>query len=343
MKKFLMMLLLLPFVSGVRAQDTDGTTPTTDTGWSYTSTDEVEGKSNTVYTMTLTGTVGTMPAGTTNTDLPGLSVTFGATGDNDWTISQLKDNQGKARNEHYYAQAGSTLAFDDGIPTHGGFYVFKPAVSGKLTLTYSGWQKMPARWLEVNTNRNKVTSFDIPKDIFGEMTQSVFVIGGKTYYFYGYEKNTNYPAHLNSVSFEPSFLKAGGAEQVLNNAILDAPTLGETVDMPFLSIDGSVAASYTKKEDSYSVNKTGDIVLIHATKTKIGAKCTIPKTPAFPKKETLTYYFKGINANDNAYVVDNGTTFTVGQALTTTNGGGQYVSRRLAIRGIRNSEQMDRI
>lgn len=317
-----MMLLLLPFVSGVRAQDTDGTTPTTDTGWSYTSTKEVKDVSNTVYTMTLTGTVSTMAAGTTNTDLPGLSVTFGATGDNDWTIGQLKDNKGNLRNEHYYAQAGSTLALDGSIPTHGGFYVFKPAVSGKLTLTYSGWKNMAATWVEVNTNRTISASFKTPESVFVEMTQSVFVIGGKTYYFYGYKKDTNYPAHLNSVSFEPSFLKAGGTKQVLNNAILDAPTLGETVDMPFLSIDGSVKAKKTSKEKTYDVNPTGDIVLISKTDNQIGAQCTIPTTTAFPNEETLAYYFKGINANNNAYVVDNGTTFTVGQALTTTNGGG---------------------
>lgn len=316
-----MLLLLLPFVSGVRAQDTESTTPTTDTGWSYTSTNEVKDVSNTVYTMTLTGTVSTMAAGTTNTDLPGLSVTFGATGNKEWTVGKLVVNN-KQRGDLIYAQTSSQLALTNGLPTDGAFYVFKPAVSGKLTLTYSGWPGLPARWLEVNTNRNKVTPIDAPSAAFQEMTYSTFVIGGKTYYFYGNENGQGLQAFLNSVSFEPSFLKAGGKEQVLNNAILDAPTLGETVDMPFLSIDGSVEATYTKKEDSYSVNKTGDIVLIHATKTKIGAQCTIPTTTAFPNEETLAYYFKGINANNNAYVVDKGTKFTVGQALTTTNGGG---------------------
>lgn len=343
MKKLLLMLFLIPFVSHTRAQEANGTTTetgsgtttteagstTTETGteptepgWDYTTTDEVENSSNKVYTMTLNGKVSTIAAGTTNTDIPGLSITFGATGDKNWTIGQLIDNNDNARNEHYYAQAGSTLALDDIVPNHGGFYVFKPAVSGKLTLTYSGWKKMPARWVEVNTNRNKVTSFKTPTSDFGEMTQYVFVIGGKTYYFYGNDKYTNYPAHLNSVSFEPSFLKAGGSEQVLNNAILDAPTLGEAVDMPFLSVDGSVKVTKTLKEKTYDVNPTGDIVLISKTVNKIGAKCTIPTTTAFPETGTLAYYFNGINANDNAYVVDKGASFKVGQALTTTNGGG---------------------
>lgn len=309
----------------MRAQESGGSETTTDTGWSYTSTDEVPNTSNKVLTMTLTGTVGTMAAGTTNTDLPGLTVTFGASGDKDWTIGQLVDSKGNNRNDNYYAQAPTALALNGSIPTAGTFYVFQPTVSGKLTITYSGWQKLPARWVEVNANRTKVTSFNAPTTTFQEMTQSVLVIGGKTYYFYGNEKGNGLQAFLNSVSFEPSFLKNSGTEQVLNNADLGTPTLGEPVEnMPILSINGTVAATKTSEEDSYVVNATGDIALIHATTSQIGATCTIPATAHFPE-ETLTYYFSGINANDNAYVVDAGATFTAGQVLTTTNGGGRMI------------------
>lgn len=324
-KRFIIVLLLLPFLSNVRAQESGGSETTTDTGWSYSTTPEAENNNNNIYTMTLTGTVGTMAAGTTNTDLPGLTVTFGATGDKDWTIGHIVDSKGNNRNDNYYAQAPTGLALNGSIPTAGTFYAFQPTVSGKLTITYSGWQKLPARWVEVNTNRTMVSSFAAPTDIFQEMTQSVLVIGGKTYYFYGNENGKGLQAFLNSVSFEPSFLKNSGTEQVFNNADLGTPTLGEPVEnMPILSIDGKVAATKTSKEKSYIVNATGDIELIYATNSKIGAKCTIPATAHFPK-ETLTYYFSGINANDNAYVVDAGATFTPGQVLKTTNGGGRMI------------------
>lgn len=340
-KRFIIVLLLLPFLSNVRAQESGGSETTTDTGWNYSTTAEVENNNNNIYTMTLTGTVGTMAAGTTNTDLPGLSVTFGASGDSEWSIGNLVVNN-QQRGELFYAQAKSQLAVSDGIPTKGAFYVFKPVVSGKLTFTYSGWNNLPARWVEVNTNRTKVSSFAAPNVTFQEMTQSVLVIGGKTYYFYGNENGKGLQAFLNSVSFEPSFLKNSGTEQVFNNADLGTPTLGEPVDyMPVLTIDpkSSVKVKKTSKDDSYSVNATGDIVLIHATSNTIGATCTIPATPHFPE-EKLSYSFSGINANDNAYVVDAGTTFPPGQVLTTTNGGGQNDSWRMAIRCRRFNEQV---
>lgn len=294
---------------------------------------------------------GTMAAGTVLSDIPGLSVQFGASGDDDWVFTtsenaELDDegsNTGTTTVHMIYTEGTAVQLDDNEIPVSGTFAIFRPSVNGFLTID--------GRW----SNRNRFRLADVEngvivettdflnsyqRDINGETRMWKVLLAGHTYYFYNYgnDDGTFEPTHLHGLTFEPAYIGTVDdhepdyeATTFVNgytgsmNWLLTSPADGVTFSVEkapgtkddvqlsdYLTIN-STTGEITPLQTTANISESG---YTGAGRNRVCIKAKVQNRAKTVTKEPWYYLFI---SDIPSYVVQNGETPSVGQTVTTTN------------------------
>lgn len=165
---------------------------------------------------------GTIKAGQVTNAIPGLTLSFGKTGDKDWTVAQ--DNNHFSGLYVAYADP-VTLPEESYIPTGGAYLGLEPTVNGVLSLhtAYYGLQSVVVVDKETNTVVASRRIGSSTSNAYENYEFTVPLQADRTYYVYnignGKEGNeyVRWDMPVNAITFTPVFLDRIGHVIVKNN------------------------------------------------------------------------------------------------------------------------------
>lgn len=252
------------------------------------------------------------------TDIPGMTFQFGKDGET-WTSSYIKDA--------YLASSSAVQVNSAYVPTSGTYYTFKPNVNGVVTATVLGWE---GHQIYLKEDGGDLMAFG-KAETTGERNDITFpVTAGKTYYMYSDAiGKQEYQLYLNGFDFEPSFFTLddkGNYVRVLNGQSIGTSTMDQAFKIPFIMTSGQdtkkakASVSYTGPGKDYvSVDDLGNVTIVQTTNEPTTVTCTITNSERWPNV-TLSYVIDGVQANPEAWVVDNGYLPKIGEEITSIDG-----------------------
>lgn len=285
------------------------------------------GDTNPRYKVSLSS-AGSITGGLQITDIPGMTFQFGKDGDT-WTSSYIYDSKGNKRMKDPLAGSSAVVVNSDYVPTSGTYYTFKPNVNGVVTATVLGWG---GHQIYLKEDGGDLMAFG-KAETTGERNDISFpVTAGKTYYLYSDAIGSQaYQLYLNGFDFEPSFFildDEGNYERVMNGQSIGTSTMGETFMIPFIMTSrqdtktAQASVTYTGPGDKYvAVNELGNVTIIQPTNDPTTVTCTITNSKQEQWKNVkLSYVIDGVQANPEAWVVDNGYQPKIGEEITSIDG-----------------------
>lgn len=191
-------------------------------------------------TYTFTG-AGTINGGHQITEVPGITMTVGAAGDNNWTVTS--DNVNNYSGSYPYVTNPNEAArwgFKSGC-----FYKFEPVVNGYLS--FNGKTLSNNTWLAENSTTSVAVSLN------GNSSEYL-VKAGHTYYLCAKGAGI----HLHSFSFRPAFLAPDdyNTEQTAEFAA----GVGTTA-YPKVLTEANSNVSHWARRDVASITSTGDVTI----------------------------------------------------------------------------------
>lgn len=180
------------------------------------------------YTFTEAGTIS---GGTVISDVPGITMTVGAEGDNNWTVS----NNYTSSNYSAGPYATNATTVDRWSFTQGSFYKFVPYVNGFLTIEGKSLSNHTYLYLN-NSNQNDIGYFNNWNNgVLENSSPYTFtfpLIAGNTYYLCAMSAEMQ----LHSFTFRPAFLRVNSSGEIINeeasktNTTVGAEPVGMTTD-----------------------------------------------------------------------------------------------------------------
>lgn len=194
---------------------------------------------STGHKLTMTS-AGTIKAGQVTNAIPGLTLSFGKTGDKDWTVAQDNNHFSGL----YVADADPvTLPEESYIPTGGAYLGLEPTVNGVLSLhtAYYGLQSVVVVDKETNTVVASRRIGSSTSNAYENYEFTVPLQADRTYYVYNIGKEGDqqlkYDMPVNAITFTPVFLDRIGHVIVKNNTynITGAQLADDIHDYPTFS------------------------------------------------------------------------------------------------------------
>lgn len=194
---------------------------------------------STGHKLTMTS-AGTIKAGQVTTAIPGLTLSFGKTGDKEWTVAQDNNHFSGL----YVADAEPvTLPEESYIPTGGAYLGLEPTVNGVLSLhtAYYGLQSVVVVDKETNTVVASRRIGSSTSNAYENYEFTVPLQADRTYYVYNIGKEGDqqlkYDMPVNAITFTPVFLDRIGHVIVKNNTynITGAQLADDIHDYPTFS------------------------------------------------------------------------------------------------------------
>lgn len=232
---------------------------------------------STGHKLTMTS-AGTIKAGQVTTAIPGLTLSFGRTGDADWNVYQENDHFGGL---FVAGGAMATLASDTDenasgyLPTGGTYLGLEPTVNGVLSLhtAYYNLQQI----VVVDKETNTIIASRRPTDgnHFKDYEFTVPLQADHTYYVYNFGnpnrgdatiETTRYVMPVNAITFTPVFLDRIGHVIVKNNEynITGAQLADDIHDYPtFSNVHAAEGGSvhYHSDSDVIYLDEDGNLVI----------------------------------------------------------------------------------
>lgn len=295
-------------------------------------------------TMTKTGTI---KAGQVTTEIPGLTLSFGRTGDADWEVYQENDHFGGS---FVAGRAMATLASDTDenasgyLPTGGTYLGLEPTVNGVLSL-HTAYYKLQ-QIVVVDKETNTIIASRRPTDgnHFEDYEFTVPLQADHTYYVYNLGnpnrgdaaiEATRYAMPVNAITFTPVFLDRIGHVIVNNNEykIAGAQLADDIHDYPTFSNvhaeeGGSVTYESSDKDVAYFdeegnlivAGKEGTITLqAYVSHVKDDATCSsVAKCTLTYTKSQLEFSGTGYTLADNLVSEFTEPTLTLPAALSSS-------------------------
>ena len=214
---------------------------------------------------------GTIKAGQVTNAIPGLTLSFGKTGDSNWTVAQENDHFGGL----YVADADPvTLANDSYLPTGGAYLGLEPTVNGVLSLhtAYYGLQSVVVVDKETNTVVASRRNGSSTSHAYEDYEFTVPLQADRTYYVYNIgngKKDTEFQKYdmpVNAITFTPVFLDRIGHVIVKNNEynITGAQLADDIHDYPtFSNVHAAEGGSVHYHSDSEAIylDEDGNLVI----------------------------------------------------------------------------------
>lgn len=176
-------------------------------------------KGSTGHKLTMTA-AGTIQAGQVTNAIPGLTLSFGKTGDSNWNVAQENTHFGGK----YVADADPvTLAEDSYLPTGGAYLGLEPTVNGVLSLHAAYYRLQGVVVVDKETNTVVAQRRVTDDNHYDDYEFTVPLQADRTYYVYniGNGKEGNefqiYDMPVNAITFTPVFLDRIGHVIVKNN------------------------------------------------------------------------------------------------------------------------------
>ncbi len=207
---------------------------------------------------------GTIKAGQVTTAIPGLTLSFGKTGDSDWTVG----TPGSGYTTDIVAQgAAATVDEETNYPTGGTYLGLEPTVNGVLSLDASYFASQNVVLVDKST-QTVVASYSAQTDEFADKEFSVPLQADHTYYLYNAgngksdEENLNDALQIHAITFTPVFLDRIGHVIVKNNEyIINGAQLADDIhDYPTFSNvhaeEGGSVHYHSYQDDGKTENTT---------------------------------------------------------------------------------------
>lgn len=255
---------------------------------------EADGESvavgSTGHKLTMTS-AGTIMAGQVTNAIPGLTLSFGKTGDKDWTVAQDNTHFGGL----YVADADPvTLATDSYLPTGGAYLGLEPTVNGVLSLHAAYYRLQGVVVVDKETNTVVAQRRATDDNHYDDYEFTVPLQADRTYYVYnignGKEGNEfqKYDMPVNAITFTPVFLDRIGHVIVKNNEynITGAQLADDIHDYPtFSNVHAAEGGSvhyhsnseviYLDEDGNLVIDGEGEAILqAHVSHVKDDATCS---------------------------------------------------------------------
>ena len=223
---------------------------------------------STGHKLTMTS-AGTIKAGQVTTAIPGLTLSFGKTGGNDWTVAQDNNHFSGL----YVADADPvTLPEESYIPTGGAYLGLEPTVNGVLSLhtAYYGLQSVVVVDKETNTVVASRRIGSSTSNAYENYEFTVPLQADRTYYVYNIGKEGDqqlkYDMPVNAITFTPVFLDRIGHVIVKNNTynITGAQLADDIHDYPTFShvhAEEGGSVHYNSTSDVIYLDEEGNLVI----------------------------------------------------------------------------------
>lgn len=287
----------------------------------------------------------TLASGTVINGIPGLSVQFGRTGGDNWTLSANNSipckegsNKDKTDAPTVFIEGNPVRTItDDNLPEDGTFLILRPYTNGFLTID-AKWKADNLYRLVEEEGEGDTQLYRVATETKGEHRFGYPLIAGNTYYFYNYGSGTtNEPLHLHGINFEPGFIitskdnypshkstvfvngYTGSVSTLLTTPISNVVFSIEAVKgtksgiklSDYVTVDASSGA-LTPKQSTAGITDTAKGEAADCVKLM----ATVTNKDGTAKRLPWLYLF--VSAIPS-YVVQNGDQPIVGQVVTTTN------------------------
>lgn len=212
---------------------------------------------------------GTIKAGQVTNAIPGLTLSFGKTGDKDWTVAQDNNHFSGL----YVADADPvTLPEESYIPTGGAYLGLEPTVNGVLSLhtAYYGLQSVVVVDKETNTVVASRRIGSSTSNAYEDYEFTVPLQADRTYYVYNIGKEGDqqlkYDMPVNAITFTPVFLDRIGHVIVKKNEynITGAQLADDIHDYPTFShvhAEEGGSVHYHSDSDVIYLDEDGNLVI----------------------------------------------------------------------------------
>ncbi len=228
--------------------------------WTYTAdSKEIDGEDRPYQgTVTFTSS-GTLAGGTRISDVPGITLTIGASGE-EWNVVNEASIGLSAYNANSASERPNNI-------TTGCFYTFTPSVNGYLNINVnaSGWSYIYENGTEISKNSDKVGAW-------GE----VKLIAGRTYVFC----KQNNGAYLHGFTFRPAFLTPD--ESAEQTATFEA--YSSTTNYPRLVHSADAGVRFSGNRSVVNLSNDGGVELV-------GGGTAIVRGKVMSGDNSLTAYY----------------------------------------------------
>ncbi len=283
-----------------------------------------------------------MASGTVIDGIPGLSVQFGSTTDDKWTLDNSDNNatcqEGTNKDKTVsavFVSGNAVTNIDSNVPQDGTYLILRPYTNGFLSID-AKWQKDNLYVLLEADGDKDVQNYRPTADEHREHRFGYPLIAGHTYYFYNYGNGTvNNPLYLHGINFEPAFiitdkdLKPSHKSTVFVNGYTGSAsklltTANHHVAFSIKAVEGTTVGTDLKSYVTVDANSGALMPLkstsgITGTVTGDSAGC-VRLMAAVKTKEATRYPWLYLFVSAiPSYVVQNGELPIVGQVVTTTN------------------------
>ena len=223
---------------------------------------------STGHKLTMTS-AGTIKAGQVTNAIPGLTLSFGKTGDSNWNVAQENTHFGGL----YVADADPvTLATDSYLPTGGAYLGLEPTVNGVLSLHTAYYRLQGVVVVDKETNTVVAQRRATDNNHYEDYEFTVPLQADRTYYVYniGNGKEGNdfdiYDMPVNAITFTPVFLDRIGHVIVKNNEynITGAQLADDIHDYPtFSNVHAAEGGSvhYESSSEVIYLDEDGNLVI----------------------------------------------------------------------------------
>ena len=244
--------------------------------WTYTSdSKEIDGEDRPYQgTVTFTGSGKIDDTNRVITDVPGITLTIGASGE-DWTVAQATFTKDASTWNLGLAAHNATEA-NRPTCTTGCYFDFTPTVNGELTVNYYTDQRV---FLYKNNSNAEGSGYEQWDDTRIQ-TKSKMLIAGNKYTLVS--KGTN--LYLHSFTFRPAFLTPD--EKAEQTATFEANS--STTVFPKL-VHGDVGVRFSGNRNVVNLQSDGGVTLV-------GGGTTIVRGKVMSGENALTAYYT-LNAN----------------------------------------------
>lgn len=221
-------------------------------------------KGSTGHKLTMTA-AGTIKAGQVTNAIPGLTLSFGKTGDSNWNVAQENDHFGGK----YVAGTDTVkLAEDSYLPTGGAYLGLEPTVNGVLSLHAAYYRLQGVVVVDKVTNTVVAQRRATDNNHYEDYEFTVPLQADRTYYVYnignGKEGNeyVRWDMPVNAITFTPVFLDRIGHVIVKNNEynITGAQLADDIHDYPTFSnvhaAEGGSVHYHSYQDDGETENTT---------------------------------------------------------------------------------------
>lgn len=223
---------------------------------------------STGHKLTMTA-AGTIKAGQVTNAIPGLTLSFGKTGDSDWTVNNTDTHFG----DLYVADADPvTLAEESYIPTGGAYLGLEPTVNGVLSLHAAYYKLQGVVVVDKETNTVVAQRRVTDDNHYDDYEFTVPLQADRTYYVYNIGNGKKdaefqiYDMPVNAITFTPVFLDRIGHVIVKNNEynITGAQLADDIHDYPtFSNVHAAEGGSvhYHSDSDVIYLDEDGNLVI----------------------------------------------------------------------------------